>query len=193
MSTENETVLAEAETEDAATGVRAYELMIILNPDLLEGKSKKKFGDLEEFIAKEGGKVTHSDVWGKQKMAYRIKKFNEGIYAVYNLELPAASAKELNDLLRIDPEVIRHLLITVPKDYTYTAFYQEKEEAKPEEKPGRERERKKVEKRVFVRDEVPMKKEEDAPKPAEKKTEKVDEQALDKKLDAIFSDADLNL
>jgi len=108
--------------EAADTTNSVYELMLILSPDLRESEIKKKLKELIDMIEKAGGRVTEEDFWGRRNMTYRIRKHNEGVYMVYNLELPNAFLKELKDHLRIEKDVLRSMIIKVPADYTYTKY-----------------------------------------------------------------------
>ncbi len=106
----------------AQSNVGLYELMIILNPELRESEVTKKLGEFEEMIAKSGGKVTSKDYWGKRALAYRIKRKDDGLYMVYNAEMPASFLKEIKEALRIDKEVVRSLVIRLPEGHVYTKF-----------------------------------------------------------------------
>ena len=86
---------------------RLYELMFILKPTLLESAVKKKLKEFEDSIEKNGGEIKVNDLWGKRRLAYRIKQFEEGIYVLYNLVMPTTYVRELEEHLRIDVEVIR--------------------------------------------------------------------------------------
>jgi ribosomal protein S6 len=140
---------------------KMYELMIVLQPELLESAVEKKLKEFDKFLEENGGKVTMKDVWGKQKLAYRIGQFDNGIYVVYNLELPTTFIKELDEHLRIEKDAIRHLLMTIDSDYEYSRFDEIIEEPKEE-----------------VKNESPKKSyshKADSPKKPEKKEEEVKE------------------
>ena len=110
-----------------------YELMLVFQPDLLETAKDKKLRDFEKFLEENGGKVKMKDDWGKRKLAYRIGKFDTGIYVVLNVILPPSFNKELDEHMRIDKDIVRFLLTAVADDYTYTKFEEEKKmEPKPE-------------------------------------------------------------
>ncbi len=173
---------------EAEKTTRAYEVMMILHPELLENKTKKKLEDFEGFIQKAGGKITHKDFWGKRPLAYRIKKFKEGLYMVYDLELPTALVKEVNDHLRIDSEIVRHLIVNLPEGYTYTRY----DETKDEEEESRDmRPRKMAARKSSFESRPPAPKKEET-MGAEPKGE-VDEAALEKKLGEIIEGENFKL
>jgi ribosomal protein S6 len=131
-----EAELTVEEEADSTTGgeKRMYEAMLVLKPDMLESNFKKKLKDFKKYLEDHECRVTEEDVWEKRRLAYRIKQYEEAIYAVYNFESPSSFIQELENHLRIDNDVIRHLIITIPEGYKYIKFYEEVEEKKPEEK-----------------------------------------------------------
>ena len=46
--------------------------------------------------------------WDKRKLAYEINGFKEGNYILMNFDAPADLPSELNRLMRISDDVIRH-------------------------------------------------------------------------------------
>ncbi len=60
--------------------MRHYESIWIINPNLTDedcGAVIKKFSDL---IEKQKGVIVKVDEWGKQRLAYGIRKFDKGFY-----------------------------------------------------------------------------------------------------------------
>lgn len=179
---------------------KMYELMFILQPELLETALKKKLKTFNDYLESNGVKVTLEDIWGKQNLAYRIKQFDEGIYVVYNFEGPTTFIKELDDHLRIDNEVIRHLIMNISSNYKYSKFDEEEEEV-VEEKPKKKEAPKKVEKKEEPKKEEPKKEEpkeevkeevkEETKAEDKKESAEVDKTELDDKLDKILDGDDL--
>ena len=118
---------------------KKYELMLVLQPEMLESTVDKKLREFEKFLEENGGSVDMKDVWGKRQLAYHIGRFSSGIYVVYNVTLPTTFNRELDEHLRIDKDVIRFLHINLADDYQYTKFEEEKviESPKKVEKTGR--------------------------------------------------------
>ncbi len=143
-----------------------YELMLILSPELRESEVKKKLKELVEMVEKAGGRVTEEDFWGRRKLAYPIKKNKEGIYTIYNLELPASLIDELKEHLRIEKDILRSMLLSLPAGYVYTKYDLETAE-KSKERP--EKPKKSVsdgKKNISIKHNapiVPPKKKEEAP------------------------------
>ncbi len=168
--------------------LRPYEIMILLNPELLQSAVQKKLSEITSLIKEAGGRITEEDFWGKRELAYKIKGNKEGIYMVYNAEVPQTFLKEFNEALRIEKDVLRHLVVSIPKDYVYTRYDLETPSEAPKEKSRRHQ----VKKNVSIKHNAPVSSD-------EKKIEKEDKnngeepKRLDEKLDSILDGGDLNL
>ncbi|HSX28544.1 MAG TPA: 30S ribosomal protein S6 [Candidatus Saccharimonadales bacterium] len=92
--------------------MKEYELTVLVHPDL-EIDLDKPLKKIEHIITENGGKITKQDNWGKRKLAYPIKKQEFAIYVYYDLEVPAAGVKKINDTLNITDEVLRFLIANV--------------------------------------------------------------------------------
>ncbi|HEY0774604.1 MAG TPA: 30S ribosomal protein S6 [Nocardioidaceae bacterium] len=92
--------------------MRAYEVMVILDPDLEErtvAPSLEQY--LNNVVVKDGGTVGSVDVWGRRRLAYEINKNAEGIYAVIDLQAEPATVKELDRQLSLNESVLRTKVI----------------------------------------------------------------------------------
>ena len=90
------------------TALRAYEVMVILDPSLDERTVQPSLDKyLENVIRKDGGTVESVDVWGRRRLAYEIKKNAEGIYAVINLTAEPATVAEFDRQLGLNEAILR--------------------------------------------------------------------------------------
>ncbi len=87
--------------------MRAYELMVILDPNLEERTVQPSLDTYLNVIRTDGGTVESVDIWGRRRMAYEIKKNQEGIYAVVSLTAEPATVKELDRQLTLNESVLR--------------------------------------------------------------------------------------
>ena len=87
--------------------MRAYEVMVILDPSLDERTIEPSLDKYLNVIRKDGGSVESVDVWGRRRMAYEIKKNAEGIYAVVQLTAEPATVKEFDRQLGLNENVLR--------------------------------------------------------------------------------------
>ena len=87
--------------------MRAYEVMVILDPSLDERTVAPSLDTYLNVVRQDGGEVTNVDVWGKRRLAYEINKNPEGIYAVIDLKAEPATVKELDRQLGLNESVLR--------------------------------------------------------------------------------------
>ena len=91
--------------------MRAYELMVILDPDLEERTVAPSLDTYLNVVRNDGGTVDNVDIWGRRRLAYEINKNAEGIYAVVTLQAEPATVKELDRQLTLNESVLRTKVI----------------------------------------------------------------------------------
>ncbi len=91
--------------------LRDYELVLIISPEVLEEKFDAVIDNVSQFITGKGGIISDVEQWGKRRLAYPIKHFEEGSYVLSRFKLKPALSKELEANLQISEEILRHLLI----------------------------------------------------------------------------------
>ena len=87
--------------------MRAYEVMVILDPSLDERTIEPSLDKYLNVIRKDGGSIESLDVWGRRRMAYEINKNAEGIYAVIQLTAEPATVKEFDRQLGLNESILR--------------------------------------------------------------------------------------
>lgn len=96
--------------------MRTYEVMFISAPSVAEDDLKKLITQLETIITERGGNVTKVDIWGRRKLAYKIDKFDEGVYSLIYAEGSGREIAEVERRLRVTDFVIRHLTVRTDED-----------------------------------------------------------------------------
>ncbi|MFO7768443.1 MAG: 30S ribosomal protein S6 [bacterium] len=91
--------------------MRHYEVTIILDPSLGDEGLSKQRDRWKKQIEEGGGKILNEDPWGVRSLAYPINKKDQGYYVVLEFELSGEQVEELDNLLRLDENVLRHLII----------------------------------------------------------------------------------
>lgn len=87
--------------------MRAYEVMVILDPSLDERTIEPSIDKYLNVIRTDGGSVEKVDVWGRRRLAYEIEKFAEGIYAVVTLRAEPATVSEFDRQLGLNESILR--------------------------------------------------------------------------------------
>lgn len=90
---------------------RKYEAFYIVKPDLTDAEVQKIADKFKGIVEDNGGSVESAAKWDKRKLAYEIKGFKEGNYILMNFESEAKVPAELNRLMRISDDVLRHMII----------------------------------------------------------------------------------
>jgi small subunit ribosomal protein S6 len=93
--------------KEVETALRAYEVMVILDPNLEERTVAPSLDTYLNVVRKDGGSVDKVDVWGRRRLAYEVDKHSEGIYAVIDLQAEPATVKELDRQLSLNESVLR--------------------------------------------------------------------------------------
>ena len=90
--------------------MRHYELMVILDPELEERTIAPSLDRFLTVVTKAGGTVK-TEIWGRRRLAYEIKKQVEGIYAIVTIESEPAAVAELDRQLNLNESVLRTKLM----------------------------------------------------------------------------------
>jgi small subunit ribosomal protein S6 len=90
--------------------MRNYELMYIIRPDV-ELETVQALMEKFQGIIVNGGEIVKNDIYGKRRLAYEINKHREGTYVLVHFTAPATVVTELERVLKITDEVIRHMIV----------------------------------------------------------------------------------
>jgi small subunit ribosomal protein S6 len=93
--------------------VRNYELMAVLAPDIAEEAMPGELERITAYITTGGGQVTElvtTSPWGRRRLAYPIRDYRDGFYALYNFSAEPEQIDELERELRLNNQVIRSLV-----------------------------------------------------------------------------------
>lgn len=89
----------------------AYEILLMLDPELPEGRQEEIVKRARELVKKAGGQWVGHDVWGRRRLAYEIGHKGEGAYHLFNFDAEPETLDELSRILRITDGVMRHLAV----------------------------------------------------------------------------------
>ena len=91
--------------------MRSYELMYIIRPDLDEEQTTAVIEKYKGLLETQGATVQNVEKWGKRRLAYMIKDQVEGFYVIVTFRSEPPAVAELERVLKISDEVIKHLII----------------------------------------------------------------------------------
>jgi len=96
--------------------LRTYEIVYIVVPNTTDDDLAKLNSQLEKVVADLGGKIVKTDLWGRKKLAYKIGKYEEGVYVVLYIEGSGKEIAEVERRLRVNDAVIRHMTVRTDED-----------------------------------------------------------------------------
>lgn len=89
--------------------MKAYELMLILRPNLDDEAREAVLTKVRDIITTAGGTVDSEEVWGKRRLAHEIDHTEEGDYQVILFHSDTAAVAELDRVLHITDQVLRFM------------------------------------------------------------------------------------
>jgi len=95
---------------------RTYELMFIVRPDMTEEDQDKLISTLEHAVSSSGGTVRNMEKMGKRRLAYTVRKFNDGLYILLTFEGSGGLVHELERRLRVTEPVIKFLSVRIDEE-----------------------------------------------------------------------------
>ncbi len=95
--------------------MRPYEVMVILDAGLEDGAIRSVVDRAETLISSRGGNIRQVEHWGKRRLAYELKHRWEGYYVLIQAFAEPAVVSEVDRMLSLTDEVIRHKVIRVPE------------------------------------------------------------------------------
>lgn len=120
--------------------LREYDFTIITNGNISEGDNAKVLGGYEGLMTKDGGEILKKDDWGSKKLTYPIKKIFRGFYTNYDFVGTPENVAEMERLMRIDDNVLRHVIVRTDDAEGQIDVSARKVELAKQEKEARERE-----------------------------------------------------
>ncbi len=95
---------------------RLYEVMYIVRPDVVDEELDKLVAGFETTVTNGGGTVKQSEKWGRRKLAYTVRKFNDGNYVLLTIEANGVVVAELERRLRVTEPVIKYITVRMDEE-----------------------------------------------------------------------------
>ena len=95
---------------------RFYEVMFIVRPDVEDADLDKLIAGFENTVANGGGKVRSAEKLGRRKLAYTVRKFNDGNYVLLTIDADGKLVAELERRLRVSEPVIKFITVRMDEE-----------------------------------------------------------------------------
>ena len=95
---------------------RLYEVMFIVRPDVAEEDVDKLIAGFATTVTNGGGAVKSTEKMGRRKLAYMVRKFNDGNYILMTIEAGGPVVAELERRLRVSEPVIKFITVRMDEE-----------------------------------------------------------------------------
>jgi small subunit ribosomal protein S6 len=93
--------------------MRIYEELFIVKPDAPEEEIDGFVEQLRGQLTTAGATVDKVEKWGKRRLAYKVDKYREGAYVLFQFSANPETVKELERRLRVSDMVLKFLTVRI--------------------------------------------------------------------------------
>jgi small subunit ribosomal protein S6 len=93
--------------------MRTYELVLVFDSGLEVEQIETDLKRFKEIMTSEGGFIRVWERWGKQRLAYEIRRRQYGYYTLVIFDTAPSVINELERIIRLTPTILRHLITVV--------------------------------------------------------------------------------
>ena len=94
--------------------MRLYEVMVIFSSGQEPEAVRAAVDRHGSVVTDRGGTITRVDVWGRRRFAYEVKHLKDGHYVVIEMLATPDAVAELDRVLSITDDVVRHKIVRLP-------------------------------------------------------------------------------
>jgi small subunit ribosomal protein S6 len=95
---------------------RTYEIMFIVRPDVEEADLDKLIEGFQKNVTDGGGEVKSVEKMGRRRLAYTVRKFNDGFYVLLNVAAAGSLITEIERRLRVSEQVIKFITVRMDEE-----------------------------------------------------------------------------
>ena len=95
---------------------RSYEVMFIVQPDVEEADLDKLIEGFSGNVTNGGGEVKAVEKMGRRRLAYTVRKFNDGLYVLLTISAAGSLIGEIERRLRVSEQVIKFITVRMDEE-----------------------------------------------------------------------------
>ncbi|QHN02676.1 30S ribosomal protein S6 [Granulicella sp. WH15] len=95
---------------------RTYEIMFIVRPDVEEADLDKLIEGFQKNVTDGGGEVRSTEKMGRRRLAYTVRKFNDGFYVLLTIVAEGQLITEIERRLRVSEQVIKFITVRIDEE-----------------------------------------------------------------------------
>lgn len=112
--------------------MRHYETLYIISPELGDEDYKAVVAKHKDLIEKEKGVIIKLEEWGRRRLAYELKKFDQGFYVLMDFCGDAGMTTKLARALKLDDQVLKYQTIKLGDNVNPEDLIEEPKEVEEE-------------------------------------------------------------
>ncbi|MFM1919578.1 MAG: hypothetical protein RLZZ303_1212 [Candidatus Hydrogenedentota bacterium] len=91
--------------------MRTYEALYIITPEADDAGIQTIAKGVEDLVTENGGVIVRSEIWGRRRLAYTVKKFTEGCFVLLRFDADQEFIAKLELHFRLSEQIFRHLVV----------------------------------------------------------------------------------
>jgi small subunit ribosomal protein S6 len=95
---------------------RSYEILFIVRPDFDEAVLDKLIEGFQKNVTDGGGEVKATEKMGRRRLAYTVRKFNDGFYVLLVVAAQGSLITEIERRLRVSEQVIKFITVRMDEE-----------------------------------------------------------------------------
>jgi small subunit ribosomal protein S6 len=95
---------------------RTYEIMFIVRPDVEEADLDKLIEGFSANVTNGGGEIKSVEKMGRRRLAYTVRKFNDGFYVLLTIVAAGSLITEIERRLRVSEQVIKFITVRMDEE-----------------------------------------------------------------------------
>ncbi len=95
--------------------MRIYEELFIVRPNATEEEIDQAIEQIRQVVTGAGGTLDKVEKWGVRKLAYRVRKHEDGYYVLVQFSAPPDAVTEIERRLRVSDTVIKYLTVRIDR------------------------------------------------------------------------------
>ena len=95
---------------------RTYEIMFIVRPDVEEADLDKLIEGFSANVTNGGGEIKSVEKMGRRRLAYTVRKFNDGFYVLLTIVAAGSLIAEIERRLRVSEQVIKFITVRMDEE-----------------------------------------------------------------------------
>jgi small subunit ribosomal protein S6 len=91
--------------------LRTYEALYIINPTLEDDAIQTIVNEVEALVTNQGGAIVRSEIWGRRKLAYIVKKHTDGCFVLLRFTANPEFVQKIETYFKLNESILRFMVV----------------------------------------------------------------------------------